>query len=329
MRLDSARELKTALTEAVVAPLAAPVRVKALGLPAQPVAGTIVPPSLALGIVRQSERDYRLAVRIQQRALEDSPQVDAIRRQARGEVDVRYIGRVVKRAADWHQKRTRPLRIGSSIGHSEVTAGTLGCFVQDRQDDAVLILSNNHVLANENRGRKEDAVLQPGRSHGGEAPADTVATLRRFVRLKRVGVNNVDAAVAVLVEGVAHDARTLTGLGRLAGVGDELPDVGAKVVKIGAATGLTRGSVRAFEMDNLVVEFGIGYLRFDGQVEIDGTEGPFCLGGDSGALIVDAARRGVALLFAGSDVGGANGQGLTYANPLSLVLATLKVDLIC
>ncbi len=33
------------------------------------------------------------------------------------------------------------------------------------------------------------------------------------------------------------------------------------------------------------------------------------------------------LLFSGSDQGGVNGQGLTYANPLRGVLDALKVDL--
>ena len=39
-------------------------------------------------------------------------------------------------------------------------------------------------------------------------------------------------------------------------------------------------------------------------------------------------RQGVALLFAGSDQGGRNGQGLTFANPLREVLAALKADLL-
>ena len=83
----------------------------------------------------------------------------------------------------------------------------------------------------------------------------------------------------------------------------------------------------AFELDNVVVGFGIGVLKFDSQVEIEGADsGPFSQGGDSGSLIVDAGHRAVALLFAGSDLGGSNGQGLTYANPIRAVLDALKVD---
>jgi len=42
---------------------------------------------------------------------------------------------------------------------------------------------------------------------------------------------------------------------------------------------------------------------------------------------VDEELKAVALLFAGGDQGGSNGQGLTYANPIQTVLDTLKVDL--
>lgn len=58
----------------------------------------------------------------------------------------------------------------------------------------------------------------------------------------------------------------------------------------------------AFELDNVVVDYDLGNLRFDNQVEIEGTgSGPFSDGGDSGSLIVSADKRGVALLFAGGD----------------------------
>jgi hypothetical protein len=44
-------------------------------------------------------------------------------------------------------------------------------------------------------------------------------------------------------------------------------------------------------------------------------------------LIVDEDRRACGLLFAGGDVGGLNGKGLTYANDLATVLRQLKITL--
>ena len=84
-----------------------------------PVARTV-----ALGITRPTPGDYRLAIRVQRRGLENTQQVEAIRRKARGEVDFRYVGHVVKQAVPWEQTRKRPLLIGLSLGHYKITAGT-------------------------------------------------------------------------------------------------------------------------------------------------------------------------------------------------------------
>lgn len=81
-------------------------------------------------------------------------------------------------------------------------------------------------------------------------------------------------------------------------------------------------------MDNVLIDYDLGTLRFDQQIEIEGADDvAFSAGGDSGSLVVDEAGQAVALLFAGGDQGGTNGHGLTYANSLPLVLESLKVDL--
>ena len=40
--------------------------------------------------------------------------------------------------------------------------------------------------------------------------------------------------------------------------------------KVGRTTGKTLGRVTAFELDNVVVGYDIGNLRFDNQIEIEG-----------------------------------------------------------
>lgn len=330
MRLDSARELKARLTTSIVEPLSAsPATRSALGVSAQPMSSLSTrPATMALGLCPKDRGDFVLAVRLQSRALEGGRQVEEIRRQAKGEVDVRYIGRVVKLAAKpWHQKKNRPLRIGGSIGHFRITAGTLGCFVRGAHGP-IMILSNNHVLADENRGKKGDAILQPGPIDGGANPADKVARLTNFVRLGKTKPNLVDCAVAAVDAGIKTSIRKLTGLGTLAGLGDDALEDWERVGKVGRTTGVTHGRVTAFELDNVMVSYDIGVLRFDNQIEIEGEgEAPFSRGGDSGSLIVDRSLRGVGLLFAGGDQGGSNGLGLTYANPLHAVLAALKVSI--
>ncbi len=324
MNLDSVRELKQTLATKVLAK--AKTGLHALAAQPMPDADA-APRTFALGIAPDG-KGFKLAVRIQRRAMEGSKELAAIMKQAKGEVDVRYIGRVVKRAAVNFRARQRPLIIGCSVGHFKITAGTLACFVKPRAGGGVAMLSNNHVLANENSAKKGDPILQPGLFDRGHNPADLAANLADFVRLKRFGTNLIDCAFATIAPGVTTANTRLSGLGTLKGLGPSTVATGTRVSKLGRTSGLTKGRVTAFELDNVVVGYGIGDLRFDNQIEIDSlTNTPFSMGGDSGALIVDANLRAIGLLFAGSDQGGSHGQGVTYANPLHVVLDTLKLDL--
>jgi hypothetical protein len=331
MHIDSARELKALCLKQQVMPIMARAAAASdLGLSARAVAEVDeVQRTMALGIIPKGKNSYQIGVRVQTRALESGSQVEAIRKQAKGEVEVRYIGRIIKRAVPWYRSRQQPLLIGTSIGHFSITAGTLGCFVTNSDKKTARILSNNHVLAAENDGRDGDAILQPGSHDEGQQGRDTVGTLDRFVRLNRNGSNHVDAALATIQDGIQFEKALLKDLGQISGTADGLPADNERVQKIGRTTGLTNGLVTAFELDNVVVGYDLGNLRFDGQIEIDGTdEGPFSLGGDSGSLIFDRDLRALALLFAGGDQGGKRGKGLTYANPIQRVFEELGVRLL-
>ena len=120
MNLDLARELKAAFSQTIFANMATTIRSRAAFGVSSRALSTVddIPRTLALGIAPKG-REFRLAIRVQHRAMENSPEVASICRRAKGEVDVRYIGRVLKSAKPWHQKRNRPLRIGGSVGHFE------------------------------------------------------------------------------------------------------------------------------------------------------------------------------------------------------------------
>lgn len=282
-------------------------------------------PGIALGIAAGSGAgDYRLAVRVQHRDLIGGSRLEGLERAARGEIEVQYIGELTKQVAAAASHRVRPVRPGTSVGHYKITAGTLGAFLRVDGDDRPRLLSNNHVLADENRGAVGDEILQPGALDGGQSGLDRIASLERFVALDPGSVNYVDAALAVLEAGVAFESsieQVITS-GALAKVEDV-----ERVVKRGRTTGLTRGVVTAIEVDNVVVRFSTGNLRFDNQIEVAGTDGVvFSKGGDSGSLIIDEPTGdAVGLLFAGSDQGGPHGTGVTYANPLGVVLQHLPV----
>ena len=268
--------------------------------------------------------DYRIAVRIHDRPAGMDVLLADIRNRTRGETDIRIVGPVTKQKTPWHQKRNRPLQIGGSVANHDpvsLSAGTIGCFVtKDGEED--FILSNNHVLANENRARRGVNILQPGGFDGGTNPADKVGDLKDYVRLKRRH-HLVDCAIASIDEGVEYFFNHLETLGPIRGIRTAPLEEDERVYKVGRTTGVTEGKVTATELDQVKVGFDIGDLEFDSQIEIapTGSE-PFSLGGDSGSLIVDSDNHAVGLLFAGNDV------DATYANDIRLVLSELKVDLV-
>ncbi len=175
---------------------------------------------VAIGISGKGT-NYRLAVRVQRAEPGLETLLDDMRRRSKGEMEVRHVGKVLAQQP-WHRRRNRPLRIGGSIGHFKITAGTLGCFVTPRGSakDEDWILSNNHVLADENQAAIGDAILQPGDVDGGNRPADVVGDLKKFIPLKR-RKNLVDAAVATIEKGIEYYYSELATLGEIAGVRSE------------------------------------------------------------------------------------------------------------
>src|SRR2546425_7784730 len=118
MRLDSVRELKQSLPAQLNKTFA--VRAAAGGTASLAVASAASlkrgAPSYFLGVSARDKKSYRLAVRLQDRALEKSELVDRIAARAKGEEDVRYVGRIRARAKPWYRSKQRPLLIGSSAG---------------------------------------------------------------------------------------------------------------------------------------------------------------------------------------------------------------------
>jgi hypothetical protein len=228
--------------------------------------------------------------------------------------------------------RMRPSPCGISIGHYKITAGTQGCLATGLtapRTSRLLILSNNHVLANVNAGLYGDCICQPGPYDGGKCPADQVAILERFVPINFAsGVcNYVDCATGwAWADRVRKEFiyRVGTGFGFFnVGSVPVAPYLGMPVGKTGRTTELTSGRVTALSA-TINVSYGQGRVAtFCDQIAIQANTGNFSAGGDSGSLIWtwDAARRPVGLLFAG-------GGAVTFANKIGRVLAALNIRLI-
>jgi len=209
------------------------------------------------------------------------------------------------------QSRQRPFPAGISVAHRDVTAGTIGYFCRstrpgDNPND-VCILSNNHVLADVNRGVEGDEILQPGPADGGVAN-DLIATLQRFGRIRLGGdaPNRVDAAIARLAPNAVPDI-SICSIGAVTGTVRGVEDMNVR--KHGRTTGLTEGVITDESINSLV---GMDHndpsvvALFQGifRIERAGASPAIGLGGDSGSLVVERpGRRAVGLYFAGPENG--------------------------
>lgn len=228
------------------------------------------------------------------------------------------------------RQRQRPVIAGISVAHRNVTAGTIGYFCRSVKagDDPnkIFILSNNHVLADVNKGFIGDDIYQPGPADGGTA-ADHVGELWRFQRMSLDGSpNRIDAAIAELLSGVNSSAEICM-IGAITATRRGVE--GMTVRKHGRTSGYTEGVVVDESYDALV---GMDHNNpdvtalFQDQMRIE-TAVPypaFGLGGDSGSLVVDRdGPNAVGLYFAGP-ASGIYG----IANHIADVLTDLQVELL-
>lgn len=227
--------------------------------------------------------------------------------------------------------KMRPAPGGCSVGHRDITAGTLGCWV--KRNGQQMMLSNNHVLADVNQADIGDPIYQPGVYDGGTS-ADEIAKLYDFVPISMTELsscpiagfiatvlnflsgifgrktklipyasgepNKVDCAIAEPHAGVDVLDRIIEDDGTLIEViGEAEPTLGLAVKKSGRTTGTSHGEVSQTEV-TLSVQMGNGKVAvFTDQIVVE-KEG-MSAGGDSGSAILTEDNKLVGLLFAGSD----------------------------
>ncbi|MFC7197458.1 hypothetical protein ACFQL4_27170 [Halosimplex aquaticum] len=74
------------------------------------------------------------------------------------------------------ERRWRPAPAGVSLGHPEITAGTLGSPPLQTEDGKTVVLTNAHVAAPIDTAQPGDNILQPGPADGG-SDDDVIGTL--------------------------------------------------------------------------------------------------------------------------------------------------------
>ncbi|MBA7468133.1 hypothetical protein ES707_03374 [subsurface metagenome] len=190
-------------------------------------------------------------------------------------------------------ERVRPAPGGISIGHPDISAGTLGCRARDRATRKISGLSNNHVLYGEwganPGGSRGDPIYQPGPADGGGS-GDEIGTLERWVPVKLEEPNLVDAAIFYsdeLTENILE-------VGKPSQTLEELYP-GMLLKKSGARSGLTFSKVLGVNA-TLKVE-GWGEAIFHDQIV---AMPALAIPGDSGSWVGGDNDGTVGLVYAGS-----------------------------
>lgn len=232
--------------------------------------------------------------------------------------------------------KIRPLEIGYSIGHYQVSSGSIGTFVRDSRR-LPCILSNNHVLANSNLADLYDSILQPGTYDGGMIMRNKVAELTEWEKLSLIEYNNfpfqtksiknqnlfwnrpkynkVDGALARLSSRIDFKEPQL----------EPYFDVNLfdSLEKNGRTTGHTIGIVEDVST-TISVDYGVGMGMFEDQIMVKGLGSPFSDGGDSGSsVILKDTNKIIGLLFAG--INKPNGEDITMVNPIENVIKSLNI----
>jgi hypothetical protein len=219
--------------------------------------------------------------------------------------------------------KIRPARPGCSVGFQDpknqfIMAGTFGALV--RQGQKRFVLSNNHVLADENKLPIGSSIFQPGLLDAGNPPnTGVIARLTKFKPLVLGVSNDVDCAIAQLTAtNLATNSILFIGPPK----GKTTAQIDMVVHKFGRTTGFTVGRVTSIETD-VSVQYEAGVMTFADQIIIVGLNAqPFSASGDSGSLILErSTNRAVGLLFAGS-------ASHTIANHIDAVLQAMNVTLV-
>jgi hypothetical protein len=219
--------------------------------------------------------------------------------------------------------KIRPAQPGCSVGYQDpnnqiIMAGTFGALVS--KGTKRFILSNNHVLADENKLPLGSSIFQPGFLDAGNPPNNgPIAKLTKFVPLVPGNVTNkVDCAIAELNK-INLATNSVLFIGKP--TGETAGQIDMTVHKFGRTTGFTVGRITSLETD-VTVQYEAGNVSFENQIIIVGLAAqPFSAAGDSGSLILErSTNKAVGLLFAGSSTH-------TIANHIQDVLSALGVTL--
>ena len=243
--------------------------------------------------------------------------------------------------------RIRPLQGGYLISSGDAV-GTLGCIVSsnidfmssgDSDDDSdyegdesnlpsqtplekhYYILSNNHVLTNNETKAIGSEILQPGIIE--DDKSQVVARLATYIPIKFMEsdqgpINEMDCALAKIYNNQLISNK-IASIGKIKGVAK--PSLGAFVEKAGAFSGVTFGSILTMNATHTVQKLNKKQLLYKNQIIASMKSEP----GDSGSVVLDDFEKVIGLLFAGGKSD--SGEDISVFSDISSILFTLGIDI--
>jgi hypothetical protein len=213
---------------------------------------------------------------------------------------------------DENDERNYKVKVaGIYVGNDKLTGtGTLGCFCRRTTDNKVVFLSCHHVLFDGGAGVGSE-VGQPQYDDSCCCTCNKIGAVLDGDKTLDCAISSLDDDVPFItkVKQIKRADGTLEHNGFISG--SDNPQSGHEVWKIGARTGLTRGTISQVAPD----------------VEIH-PKAPFAYiadHGDSGSVVVDLTTGMVVGLLKSIDKEIAAGGTLGFATPIGPVLTKLKI----
>jgi hypothetical protein len=198
---------------------------------------------------------------------------------------------------------------GAAIASSCGTTGTLGTLARTRHDGRTVLLSSWHVLYG---GGGTDADSDVWLVDGGRRSRRLGRTL--FGKAGAVVFEGAETYIDCAVASCDDDATEADVRGH------ESAQIGDRVTKRGAATGVTTGIVVRTDYDDVAWIGGRPHPAARQLLIRSLDDGrPFSAAGDSGALVVNEAGNAVGLLW------GATHRGEGVASPIAPVLYAMNI----
>jgi hypothetical protein len=212
------------------------------------------------------------------------------------------------------------LHVGARIVNPDGGAvGSLGAFVQDPDTKLIYLLSCSHVIGSPDE-------VHPGASRSVLWQVfDDKSPIREVAELLHPDREHLPEGSPLSIARLLPDAPVDTsGLREAEAASNEVAAMGQTVLKVGATSGVTRGTISAF-IDRLVVNDQQDRQHtFSDVVEVkSSTDSPFSVPGDSGALVMTEAGEAFGVIFAGGTIraGSSDDRLTTYVAPIAPFLA--------